>query len=209
MHARLRELNLHLRLLQPQQNVLLLVRSTSTESLLEDLNRRRLQEDKSRIEIGLLDLLHALIHQTPSDQYQTHFLTCDNHGTCDWKTAYLHLNVQNTRPPLLRHILHRLHAGPVEITPELRMLDEPVLLDELLECLLRHEIVSDAVLLARSRRARGMRDGEAEAIGILVEEAFEEGGLAGARGAGHDDRARLAFHSGCFGDGEAVVVAVG
>lgn len=61
MHAGLREFNLHLGLLQAQENVLLLIRPPSTESLLENLDRRRLQEEKSRIEIGLLDLLHTLI----------------------------------------------------------------------------------------------------------------------------------------------------
>jgi hypothetical protein len=69
------------------------------------------------------------------------------------------------------------------------MLDEPVRLDELLEILAGDEMVFAAVFLACARAAGRVRDAEAVAVRVLGEEALEEGGLAGARGAGDDDGA--------------------
>ena len=50
-------------------------------------------------------------------------------------------------------------------------------------------MVLAAVLFASARPARGVRDAEAVALGVRGEEALEEGGLAGAGGAGDDDGA--------------------
>ena len=69
------------------------------------------------------------------------------------------------------------------------MLDEAVGLDQLLEVVAGDEVVLAAVLLAGARAAGRVRDAEAVAVGVLGEEALEEGGLAGARGAGDDDGA--------------------
>lgn len=69
------------------------------------------------------------------------------------------------------------------------MLDEPVLLHQLSKVIPRDEVVLAAVLLAGARAAGRVRDAEAVAVGVLGEEALEEGGLAGARGAGDDDGA--------------------
>lgn len=61
MHARsLRVRNLVLSLLQTRQNRFLTVRSAASQPLLQDLDGRRLQEQETRVEIRLLDLLDAL-----------------------------------------------------------------------------------------------------------------------------------------------------
>jgi hypothetical protein len=67
------------------------------------------------------------------------------------------------------------------------MLHEPVLLHQVLELLRRHEVVVDAVLLARARLARRVRDAEAEAVGVFGEEAVQNGRFSCARGPGYDD----------------------
>ena len=66
------------------------------------------------------------------------------------------------------------------------MLNKPISLDELSKFLPRDEMVLAAVLLAGARPAGGVRDAEAVALGVLGEEALEEGGFAGAGGAGDD-----------------------
>ena len=61
VHARgLRVSNLVLSLLQTSQNRLLAVRRTTAQTLLQDLDRRRLQEEEASVEVGLLHLLDAL-----------------------------------------------------------------------------------------------------------------------------------------------------
>lgn len=63
------------------------------------------------------------------------------------------------------------------------MLDEPIGLDEFAKLLPRDEVVLATVLLAGARSTGGVRNAEAVALGVLGEEALEESGLAGARGA--------------------------
>ena len=71
VHTRgLRVSNLVLGLLQTGQNRLLAVRSTTTQPLLQNLDRRRLQEQEASVEIGLLDLLDAL--EITKSQQHTH-----------------------------------------------------------------------------------------------------------------------------------------
>jgi hypothetical protein len=61
MHTRsLRVRNLVLSLLQTRQNRFLAVRRAAPQPLLQDLDRRWLQEQEARVEIRLLDLLDAL-----------------------------------------------------------------------------------------------------------------------------------------------------
>ena len=61
MHTRsLRVRNLVLSLLQTRQNRLLAVRSAAPQPLLQNLDRRRLQEQEARVEVRLLNLLDAL-----------------------------------------------------------------------------------------------------------------------------------------------------
>ena len=77
----------------------------------------------------------------------------------------------------------------VEIAVHLRPLEEVAALDHAPERRHVDEVVLAAVLLAGARAAGRVRDAEAVAVGVLGEEALEEGGLAGARGAGDDDGA--------------------
>jgi hypothetical protein len=61
VHTRcLRVRNLVLSLLQTRQNRFLAVRRATSQPLLQDLDRRRLQKEEAGVEIRLLDLLHAL-----------------------------------------------------------------------------------------------------------------------------------------------------
>lgn len=61
MRARLlRELELFLGLSETLLDILLFISCPTTKTLFEDLQRRRLEEEESRIEIGLLDLLDTL-----------------------------------------------------------------------------------------------------------------------------------------------------
>jgi hypothetical protein len=76
------------------------------------------------------------------------------------------------------------------------VLDETVCLDQLLEVVTGDEVVLATVFLTGARATGRVRDAEAVAVGVLGEEALEEGGLAGARGAGDDDRAIVEFWRG-------------
>jgi hypothetical protein len=69
------------------------------------------------------------------------------------------------------------------------MLDEPALIHKRLELVGGNEVVVYAILLARAGGARGVRYAEAEAVWIFGEEAREDGGFAGAAGAGDYDGA--------------------
>lgn len=70
-------------------------------------------------------------------------------------------------------------------------LDETALGLQLLESLLGDIVVVNAILLARSGAAGGMRHGKSEGIGVSLEQELEEGALADARGAGDDDGATV------------------
>jgi hypothetical protein len=101
----------------------------------------------------------------------------------------LHLNIQNTNPPPLLHILNSLHTRAVKIAPELRILNEPVRFYELCEVFPRHEVVLATVLFSCARAAGRVRNAETEAVGVFGEEALEESRFSCARGAGDDDGA--------------------
>lgn len=71
-------------------------------------------------------------------------------------TTYLHLNVKNTDSALLCDIFHRLHAGTVVITAELRMLDEPTSRHQVQEGLLGGVVVFASILLTWARGTSGV-----------------------------------------------------
>lgn len=90
----------------------------------------------------------------------------------DWLTdgaTYLHLNVQNACPVLLRDILDGLDAGAVVVGAELCVLDEATGIYELQEVLLGDKVVFLAILLSSPRSTSGVRDGEAKAVGELLQ----------------------------------------
>jgi hypothetical protein len=89
-------------------------------------------------------------------------------------TTHLHLNIQNTNSTLLGHILDSLNAGSIMIATELCMLDEVSILYKLQELLFIGEIVFSPVLFAIPWASRRVRDREAEAIGIFLEQTLEE-----------------------------------
>ena len=96
------------------------------------------------------------------------------------RTTYLHLNIQNANPTLLSHIFHSLHTRAIEVAAKLCMFDETTIIYQLQERVSICEVVLSAMLFAVSRCTSGMRDREAEAIGILLEQALKESRLSGA-----------------------------
>ena len=103
------------------------------------------------------------------------------------RATYLHLNVQQHNPALRRLLLDSLLASPVPVAPELGVLHEPFVVDEVLKVLHLHKVVVYAVGLASAGRAGGVRDGEGEGVRVALEEEAVEGALADARGAGEDE----------------------
>lgn len=101
--------------------------------------------------------------------------------------AYLHFDIQNTCPVLLRNILDSLNAGAIVVGTELGMLNEAACIDKFQKILLGNKVVLDTILLASSRCTSGVRDGEAVAIREFLQQAVKMSGLAGARGSGYDD----------------------
>jgi hypothetical protein len=84
MHARsLRVSDLVLGLLQTGQDRLLAVRSATTQPLLQNLDRRRLQEEEASVEVGLLHLLDALeimkVSNMPIPSHLTTHQTLQHH----------------------------------------------------------------------------------------------------------------------------------
>jgi hypothetical protein len=88
--------------------------------------------------------------------------------------TYLHLNIQNTNPPPLPHILDRLHTRAVKIAAKLRVLNEPIGVHKLSEVFPRDKVVLAAVLFASARPAGGVRNAETKVLGVLGGEALEE-----------------------------------
>jgi hypothetical protein len=124
--------------------------------------------------------------------------------------TYLHLNVQDAHPSLLRNVAHRLDARAIAVVSKLGVLDEALLVYQRLEGVLGHEVVLAAVLLAGARCPCGVGYAEAELVGVLFKQALEDGGLAGATGARDDDCA-VGIHGGrvpALGVGVVVVVVV-
>lgn len=109
-----------------------------------------------------------------------------------WQT-YLHFNVQDASPVLLRNILDGLDAGTVVVRAELSMLDEATSIYKLQEVLLSDEVILFAILLCASRGTGSVRDGEAKAVRVLLQETVKMGRLAGARGSRDDNGSRLLF----------------
>lgn len=94
--------------------------------------------------------------------------------------SYLHLNVQDARPALLFNVLYGLDTSSVAVAAKGRVLNKPLLLDQIVELLLGDKVVVDAILLTAARAARGVGHAEAEAVGVLFEKALENSRLAGA-----------------------------
>lgn len=115
-----------------------------------------------------------------------------NNVLCNWGVnysfyAYLHLDIQKDNSALLSLLLNGHLASSIAIATELGVLHEAVLGNEVLERLHSNVVVVDAILLAGARRASSVRNGQAERIGVLLEEAVIQCSLADARRAGYDE----------------------
>jgi hypothetical protein len=162
VNARLGILQLHLGLLQALLNRILRLGTATAQTFLQLLLGRRGNEDETSGELGGLDLLDAL-----------------------------DLDVEDGGLALGALLLDGGLGGAVEVVAELGALDKAVLGLELEELLLSHEVVVDAVLLARARLAGGVGDGEGEGVGMPLEEEVVESALADARGARNDNWTRI------------------
>lgn len=126
--------------------------AAATKALLQLLQRRRGEEHEPRVQVGLLDLLHAL-----------------------------HLDIQNTDALLLGDVLDGLHGGSVMVSAELGMLDEAVGGNEFEESLLGSEVVFAAVLLTSARLTGCVCYGQSWSCwrGILCSREMEKPNLSG------------------------------
>src|SRR5690242_11167228 len=106
-----------------------------------------------------------------------------------WSSWYLHLDIQDARPPLLLNVLNRSNARSIAVASKGGMLDEALLRDQIVELVPGHKVVLDTILLFAAGIACGVRHAEAEAIRVVLKETLEDGRLASARGAGYDNRA--------------------
>lgn len=95
------------------------------------------------------------------------------------------------------------------VSAKLRMLHKTLLVHQIQEFLLGHKVVLHGVLFATTRSSGGVRDAEAELIGVVVKQPLEDGRLAGAAGSG-DDNGRVGVQrcgigagrvGGCHGGG--------
>lgn len=75
------------------------------------------------------------------------------------KMTYLRLDIQETPPARLLDLPNGHETRPVEIAGELSVLDESALRDELLELVLRDEVVVLSILFARTRSASSVFQG--------------------------------------------------
>ena len=105
----------------------------------------------------------------------------------------LHVYVEYDRIALGKHLLDRRLERSVVVVVHLRVLDEGVLPDQLLEALLRLEVVVEPVLLVASRLARCAGDG-VDDVAVLLQEHVYQSGLPAAGRSGENDEKRLGLH---------------
>ena len=243
------KLHLGLRLLQPLLQAFFVFRTPAPQPLFQNFDARWREEEETGVKVSAFDLFDALrlsvkepphrsslvVRETPWGR-ASEYRDSEERRSGKKEAAHLHLDIQNTNPPLGRYIPHRLHTSAVVIPAKLRMLNEAALIHKPQEGVFGRKVIFDAVFLAGPGRScsiyplvvnsyeqggrkkeelerRPTRDGKAERVGVVCEEAFEEGGFAGARGAGDDDWAVLLYCLGYWsmavGKREVVEVPVG
>jgi hypothetical protein len=112
--------------------------------------------------------------------------------------VYLHLDIKYADASLFGDVVHCLDARAVVVVSELRMLNEALLVNQVEELFLLDKVVFATILLSAARAPRGVRDAEAKLVWVLVEEALEDGGFAGAAGPANDNGA-VALNCGGVG----------
>lgn len=88
-------------------------------------------------------------------------------------SSYLHLNIQDARPPLLLDLLYRFDARSITVAPKRRMLDEALLFNQIIELVFGYKVILDAILLNAAWVACGVGYTETESVRIFFEEALE------------------------------------
>lgn len=176
----------------------LVLGAAAAQPRLEGLDGGRGDEDVAGGDAGVFDLLDALETNTRSAYFPARrrilfFSAGTGRGggfprlLSFFFFFYLHLDVQEDDLALGGLLLNGHLAGAVPVAAELGVLDEAVAGDEGLEILHGDEVVVHGVLLAGARGAGRVGDGEAEGLGVALEEAVVERALADARGPGDDD----------------------
>src|SRR5690606_25476089 len=90
--------------------------------------------------------------------------------------------------------LDRLPRGALPVAMDASVLEEVASLDHALERRFIDEVVVLGMALARSRRARGERDRQAD-VGVAREYRVDQAGFPGARGRGDDIEGSAHAHS--------------
>jgi hypothetical protein len=98
--------------------------------------------------------------------------------------TYLHIYIQHTNPASIPYIFNRLDRCAIHITAKCSMFNEGLSLNEALELVFADKMVFSSVLLSLAGRPGCVAHAEAEDVWVCSEETFEEGGFAGAAGAG-------------------------
>lgn len=94
--------------------------------------------------------------------------------------ACLHLDIQNANLTLLCNIVDSLDARSVVVASKLRMLNKPLLFNQVEELFLGHEVVLLAILFGPPGCARRVGYAKAKLSRKLFEEAREDGGFSSA-----------------------------
>ncbi|QFZ30189.1 hypothetical protein EJF18_70267 [Clavispora lusitaniae] len=139
-------------------NGILSLGASSSQSLLQSLDRRRRHKQVSGVNGRSLDRLDTL-----------------------------HINVQETDLVGLDHVFNGLDGRAVVVTRESGPLDELLLVNHLLEILHLGEVVVHTINFAGSRRSSGVGNRKAKLVGELSKELFQKSGLTSARRPGNNN----------------------
>ena len=150
------------------------VRAAPLQPLAKRLQRRRVDED-----VDVADLQRIGVRQGA-------------HVVAHLRRA-LHVDVEDHRVALRQDLLDRRLQRAVVVAVHLRVFDEGVVADQLLEALLRLEVVVEAVLLLAARRARRAGD-RVDEVGVLLQEHVDQRRLAAAGRRGHHEEKGLCLH---------------
>lgn len=191
-------LELALRLGEALLHALLGLGAAAAEAFLEDFFGGGRDEDVAGGDVGVFDLLDALLRGVAISFFSLLRIMSESEMVAEREKrgrkkeaviTYLHLNIQNHNLTLRALLVNGHLTRPIPVPAKLGMLDEAVGVDEVLKVLHGDEVVVDAMDLAGAGIPRGVGDGEGEDVRVAGEEELEEGAFADARGAGDDDGA--------------------
>lgn len=146
------------------------------QSLLQRLGAFRTSSGQSGAQVG-----HGRGREEEKDRVQGRVVGLD-------KFDSLCINVQDTSSGLLAHILNGFGRGSISVARKLGIFNEFAVVDHVDKLGVGDKVVVDTVHLARTRRASGVRDGEAEFGRMGSQETVQKGGLAGSGWTANNER---------------------